>query len=138
MTAPPALRCSVCQLIIDPVTAPVHPSCEPDPDAERIRREHAEWVNAGLPAGPTLPQVALGLIRSAAMRTALLDANTLRHAFDRAGIPGPLRGPAWARAVRAGVVEQVGYLASTGQKTNAHPIAQYRSLVYRTERTEAA
>jgi hypothetical protein len=133
--------CTECGLRIDPAAGTTHPTCEPaDPDAAQIRSDYREWIDAGMPAGgATLPQRALSIIRTAASRTAELDSNLCREAFDRAAIPGPLRGPAWARAVRAGYVEPVGHVASTGDKTNSHHVQRYRSLITRpTERKPAA
>jgi hypothetical protein len=124
--------CTACGLRIDPAAGTCHPACEPTVDADRIRSDYREWIDAGMPAGgATLPQRALSIIRTAATRTAELDSNVCREAFDRESIPGPLRGPAWARAVRAGYVEPVGHVASTGDKTNSHHIQRYRSLIAR-------
>lgn len=132
-------RCDACGLLIDAAAGTTHPSCSKTPEGAEIRRMHTEWVYGGMPPGGwTLPQRALGIIRTAATLVVELNANSLREAFDRAAIPGPLRGPAWARAVRAHYVEQVGYQPSTGGKTNGHPIARYKSLIYRPERKKAA
>jgi hypothetical protein len=122
--------CSVCGWPIDPVAGRTHPACDPTPEAEEIRTRHREWVAAGAPAGGrTTTQKALDIIRAAAVDHQFLDANVLRDRFDRADVPGPARGPAWARAIRAGLVEPVGFTPSTQARTNGHRVAQYRSLL---------
>lgn len=136
MTRP---RCDVCGLLIDPAAGTTHPTCMESLEAAEIRRQHSEWVAAGMPAGGwTLPQRALSIIRTAATHVRELNANSLREAFDRAAIPGPMRGPAWARAVRAHYVEPIGHTPSTGEKTNSHHIQRYRSLIQKPEGKKVA
>lgn len=74
---------------------------------------------------------ALSIIRRAALTNGHVDANLVRSDMDAAGVPGPSRGPAFAMAVRRGYLEPDGYAPSTDAATKAHPIAQYRSLLWK-------
>lgn len=131
--------CSACGYAIDPAAGTRHPVCDPTPDAAQIRRQHDDWIRAGMPPGGfTIQQRALSIIRVAAGYAAELSSNGLREAFDRASIPGPLRGPAWARAVKAGYIEPIGHTPSTGEKTNNHHVQRYRSLIVRPEGKKVA
>lgn len=88
-----------------------------------------------LPTSPVAaaarPVDALGVIRRHALRNGRFSANDVRAALDDAGVKPTSRGPAFAAAERRGWIENDGYVRSTDQATKGHPVAVYRSLIYR-------
>lgn len=83
------------------------------------------------------PTSALGIIRRAALANGHVDANLVRSDMDAAGVPGPSRGPAFAAAVRREWIEVDGYQPSTDAGTKGHPVAVYRSLIYKPRKASA-
>lgn len=76
---------------------------------------------------------ALGIIYRHATRNGRFSANDVRDALDDQGIAPPSRGPAFGTAERRGYIEKDGYVESTHGPTKGHPVAVYRSLIYRGE-----
>lgn len=112
----------------------VCPCWQPDSTPEQ-QREQA--MAAAALAHPGSMDAALALIRDAARQYPELSANTIRHILDVAGIPGPVRGPAFAAASNPSnedhyCIDKCGAEPSgPGSKANGHRIDLYRSRIYR-------
>jgi hypothetical protein len=115
--------CVLCGQPIDPIAGDRHPACS-HPEAALPKHLRAPTPVADrLPASVT----AVDIIRHRALTEQFLSANTLRG--DMAGVPEHSRGPAFAAAVKAGLIELSGYEKSTDPATKGHRIAVYRSLI---------
>lgn len=73
---------------------------------------------------------AVAIVTATAERMAVLSANDTREAIEGAGIPGPVVGAAFRKAVAAGLIEPTGdRVKSTQRATHAHRIEVYRSRI---------
>lgn len=130
--------CKVCGTVIDPVSAPVHPLCEPGVMAQFRAADRRAALEAGqngrrraLRNDPAARQIGLQLIRTAAARKEYLSAHDLRETFLAAGINiTKAAGGLWSAAVAAEIVEKVGETTG-GESAHGKPIHTYRSLIYK-------
>lgn len=79
------------------------------------------------------PKSALGIIRRYALSRPRFSMNNCRKDFDALGVPGPKRGRAFtvAAARPREWIEHDGYEPSTDPGTKRHPVAVYRSRIYK-------
>lgn len=87
-------------------------------------------VGAAVTADVDKTAAALSIVRAAAQNLEYVSANDVRPEMEAENIPGQLRGPAFAAAVKAGYLEPVALETSTDRGTHAKPVQRYRSLIY--------
>lgn len=102
--------------------------------AGELLREAAIARDAGLArtteAHPDEFAAAVAIVTATAERIAVLSANDTRDAIEAAGIPGPVVGAAFRKAVADGLIKPTGErVKSTQRATHAHRIDLYRSLI---------
>lgn len=90
-----------------------------------------DGMAATVEANPEAKRAALRIIHDIAARRETFSANDCRTEMTIAQVPGPVVGAAFAQAVRNGWVRRDGYLPSSQTATHGHPIACWRSLIYR-------
>lgn len=82
-------------------------------------------------AHPNALRAAVRIITDTAARFETFSANTCRIEMEIAQIPGPVIGTAFGRCVRDGIIRRDGYTASSKSNTHGHPVAVWRSRIYR-------
>lgn len=97
-----------------------------DPNVERDGA-----IKAASDAHPKAKHAALLIITDAARRNEVVTANLVRIEMEMAEVPGPVVGAAFGQAARDGLIRRDGYVPSTQASTHGHPVAQWRSLIYR-------
>lgn len=88
-------------------------------------------LTATAEANPGAHRAALLIISDAATTSEWVTANLLRARLDAAGITGPVVGAAFRQAARDGLIRRDGYEPSSQVATHGHPVARWRSLIYR-------
>lgn len=126
-----------------PAATAGRPEVKPDPSlsvvalrdqmlmAARDSREAA--IGYAVAYDPDRSLLALRIVRQWAESHPFVSANDVRARMDVASIPGQLRGPAFARAIKAGFIEPVSLETSTDPGTHAKPVTTYRSLIEGTQ-----
>ena len=100
------------------------PSTSPLPDSSH--------VNCGTGLTPIPKRVtAAMLIAEYATTHDVLSSNDLCSAFEFWGVTEMSRGPAFAAAVRAGLIRKAGHVPSTDAATKKHDVSTYQSLITR-------
>jgi hypothetical protein len=131
----PAPLCTECGTRIDPVAAPVHPSCEPGVSATFRAADRARWLGElgkrrALRSNPKAATIGLDIIRKAARRNLYLEPADVREDLKAANINiSKAAGGLWSAAVTAGYVIAEG---DTPGSPSAHgkTVKRYRSLIH--------
>jgi hypothetical protein len=100
------------------------------PEAERDAA-----LTATSEANPNAKRAALLIITDTARRLETFSANTVRVEMEIAQVPGPVVGAAFGQAARDGLIRRDGYVPSTQAATHSHPVSQWRSLIFRSQRS---
>ncbi len=86
-------------------------------------------------ANPNALEAALRIIGDTAHRLETFSSNDCRTEMTHARIPGPVIGTAFGQAARNGWIRRDGYVPSTDPGTKSHPVALWRSMIFRAGRT---